>query len=96
MTTKLLLEIELLPEEQELLLQYGYPFPPAKQQLQQMQGTGEIGILKIKPYYLSQLIGDLCFSINKKTSGRIQDELAELCDRLEYIEATGDGELNLL
>jgi hypothetical protein len=42
------------------------------------------------------LIGDLSYSINKKTSGRIQDELAELCDRLEYIEATGDGELDLL
>ena len=96
MATDLLLEIELLPEEQKMLLKYGYPFEPEKKQLQQMQGTGEIGILKIKPYFLSLMIGDLFYSINKKTSGRIQDELAELCDRLEYIEATGDGELNLL
>lgn len=96
MTTNLLLEIELLPEEQELLLNYGYPFPPQRQQLLQMQATGQIGVLQIKPYFLSLLIGDLSYSINKKTSGRIQDELAELCDRLEYIEATGDGALDLL
>jgi hypothetical protein len=29
------IEIELLPEERELLLQYGYPFPNAKSQLLQ-------------------------------------------------------------
>ncbi|MCA9187693.1 MAG: hypothetical protein R3E01_15130 [Pirellulaceae bacterium] len=57
---------------------------------------GEIGTLKIKPYYLSQLIGDLSYSVNNRAKGRIQNELNELCERLEYIEATGDGELDLL
>jgi len=47
--------------------------------------------LKIKPFYLT-LIGDLSYSVNKRTKGRIQNELNELCERLEYIEATGDGE----
>jgi hypothetical protein len=42
------------------------------------------------------MIGDLCYSINKRTRGRIQNELVELCDRLEYIERTGDGSLDLL
>jgi hypothetical protein len=42
------------------------------------------------------LLRDLCRSINKRTTGRLQDELAELCDRLEYIKRTGDGSLDLL
>jgi len=42
------------------------------------------------------MIGDLSYSINKRTSGPLQDQLAELCDRLEYIERTGDGTLDLL
>jgi hypothetical protein len=59
-----------------------YSFEPEKEQLQQMQATGGIGVLKIKQTYLSRLIADLCYLINKKTRGRIQSELAELCDRL--------------
>lgn len=96
MARERMIKIELLPEEQALLLEYGYPFEPEKEQLKQLLARGEIGILKIKPYYLTQLIGDLSYSINKRTKGRIQNELNELCERLEYIEATGDGELDLL
>lgn len=91
-----MIKIELLPEEQALLLEYGYPFEPEKKQLKRFLDRGEVGTLKIKPYYLSKLIGDLSYSINKRTKGRIQNELNELCERLEYIEATGDGELDLL
>ena len=35
-------------------------------------------------------------SINKRTRGRIQNELIELCDRLEYVERTGNGSLDVL
>jgi hypothetical protein len=90
------IKIELLPEEQELLLKYGYPFEPEKEQLKKFLARGEIGTLSISPFYLEQMIGDLCYSINKRTRGRIQNELVELCDRLEYIERTGDGSLDLL
>ena len=90
------IQIELLPEEQELLLKYGYPFEPEKEQLKKFLARGEIGTLSISPFYLERMIGDLCYSINKRTRGRIQDELVELCDRLEYIERTGDGSLDLL
>lgn len=91
-----LIKIKLLPDEQELLLKYGYPFEPEKEQLKKMKARGRIGTLSIKPYFLSLLIGDLCYSINKRTTGRIQDELLELCDRLEYVERTGDGSLDIL
>jgi hypothetical protein len=90
------IQIELLPEEQELLLKYGYPFEPEKEQLKKFVARGAIGTLSIAPYFLSLLIGDLSYSINKRTRGRIQNELIELCDRLEYVERTGDGSRDLL
>ena len=96
MAKKETIQIELLPEEQELLLNYAYPFEPEKRQLKKLVARGAIGRLSITPYFLSLLIGDLCSSINKRTRGRIQHELIELCDRLEYVERTGDGSLDLL
>ena len=35
------------------------------------------------------------YSINKRTKGKIQNALIELCDRLEIAERYGDGELDL-
>jgi len=91
-----MIKIKLLPEEQELLLKYGYPFEPEQRQLKKLIARSRIGTLSISPFYLAQMIGDLCYAINKCTTGRLQDQLAELCDRLEYIERTGDGTLDLL
>lgn len=96
MAKKETIQIELLPEEQELLLKHGCPFEPEKRQLQKLIARSRIGTLSITPYFLSLMIGDLCYSINKRTRGRIQNELIELCDRLEYVERTGDGSLDLL
>lgn len=96
MATPEKIKIELLPEEQELLLKYGYPFEPEEQQLKKLIARGRIGTLSISSFYLAQLIGNLSHSINKRTTGSLQDRLAELCDRLEYIESTGDGTLDLL
>lgn len=89
------IEIELLPEERELLLEYGYPFPDAKAQLQQYAASPDVEVLTISRFYLNQMIGDLCYSINKRTKGRIQNALIQLCDRLEIAERFGDGELDL-
>jgi len=96
MATREMIKIKLLPEEQELLLEYGYPFEPEKRQLQKLIARSRIGTLSISPFYRVQMIGDLCYAINKCTTGRLQDQLAELCERLEYIERTGDGALDLL
>ena len=95
MATREIIKIELLPEEQKLLLKYGYPFEPKKQRLNKLIARSRIGTLSISPFYLDRMIGDLCYSI-KHTTGRLQDQLAELCDRLEYIERTGDGTLDIL
>jgi hypothetical protein len=96
MATREMIQIELLPDEQELLLEYGFPFEPEKRKRKKLIARRRIGRLSISPYYLTQMIGDLSYSINKCTTGRVQDQLAELCDRLEYIERTGDGGLDLL
>lgn len=89
------IQIELYPEERELLLQYGYPFPEAKSQLQQYASSPAVEVLSIRPFYLNQMIGDLSYSINKRTKGRTQRELIELCDRLEYAHRYGDGQLDV-
>ena len=41
------------------------------------------------------MIGDLSHSINKRTTGGIQHDLIESCDRLEIAERYGDGELDV-
>lgn len=88
------IEIELLPEERELLLQYGYPFPDAKSQLERCASGPDVEILTISRFYLNQVIGDLSYSINKRTKGEIQSALIHLCDRLEIAARYGDGELD--
>ena len=88
------IEIELLPRERELILKYGYPFPDAKQQLKAADSSTDISVLTISDFYLNQMIGDLSYSINKRTKGRIQEELLELCDRLESIHRYGEGQLD--
>lgn len=95
MGNRSMIEIELLPEEQLLLLNYGYPFPPQREQLRALVARGEIGTISISPFYLDKLIGDLSYSINKRTRGRVQQQLFDLCDRLEYVERTGDGTLDI-
>ena len=86
------IEIELLPEERELLLKYGNPFPDAKAQL---ASSPDIEILTISRFYLNQMIGDLSYSINKRTKGSIQRALIDLCDRLEIAERYGADELDV-
>ena len=89
------IEIELLPEERELLLQYGYSFPDAKLQLKRCGSRPDVEILTISRFYLNQMTGNLSYSINKRTEGEIQSALIHLCDRLEIAERYGDGELDV-
>lgn len=87
------IEIELLPRERQLILEYGYPFKDEKDQLVAVATSDNPEVLVISEFYLNQMIGDLSYSINKRTKGRIQKELFELCDRLESIHRYGEGEL---
>jgi hypothetical protein len=91
------LEIELLPEERKLLLAFGYPFENERQQLERMVKSREvIETLVVSRFYLQQLIGNLSYSINKRTQGKVQADLNELCERLEWAERWGEGELDIM
>ena len=82
-------------EERELLLKYGYPFEDDRIQLEKVATSADVEVLIISRFYLNQLIGDLSWSINKRTKGKTQRDLTELCDRLETVERRGDGELDV-
>lgn len=90
------IKIQLTPEERSLLLRYGYPFEQIEQALKACESSREIEIVPMDRFELERLIGDVCYSINHKTSGTTQNDLLELCDRLEYAEKYGDSMLDTL
>jgi len=47
-------------------------------------------------FELEYLIGDVCRSINHMPDGTVQDQLLNLCDRLEAAEQSGDGMFDVL
>ena len=90
------IDVQLLPEERALLLKYGYPFSRIKKALKKYESSDGIEIVPLDRFELGRMIGDLCYSINKRTSGALQDQLIHLCDRLEVAERYGDGMLDVL
>ena len=50
----------------------------------------------IDRFNLEQLIGNLCYSINRMKLGSLHDQLYALCDRLEAAERDGVGDLDTL
>ena len=90
------IDIELTPEERSLLLRYGYPFEQIEQSLKACESSHEIKIVPMDRFELERLIGDMCRSINHMKSGATQDQLLDLCDRLEAAEKYGDGMLDTL
>ena len=86
------IEIALLPEERALLLKWTYPFEDVESQLNAFRRSNQIETVTISPYYLQLLIGDLSHAIVKR--GCRDEDVIELCDRLEYVERSGDGLLD--
>lgn len=90
------IEIQLTAKERSLLLRYGYPFEQIEKALKGCESSRKIEIVPLDSCELKWLIGDLCYSINHRTSGATQSQLLKLCDRLEYAEKYGDGMLDIL
>lgn len=90
------IDIQLTAEERSLLLQHGYPFQRIEQALKACASSRDIEIVPMDRFELERLIGDVCRSINHMKSGATQNQLLELCDRLEYAEVSGDGMLDTL
>lgn len=85
------ISIDLLPEERALLLKWTYPFADLESQLKSFGASEGILAVTISPYFLGLLIGDLSHALVK--CGCRDAAVIELCDRLQYVERSGDGEL---
>ena len=90
------IEIQFPPEEQSLLLRYGYPFERIEHALQACEASHAIEIVPMDSFEFQRLIGDVCRSINHMSGGPLQDQLLDLYDRLEAAEQFGDGMLDVL
>jgi hypothetical protein len=90
------IDLQLTPTERSLLLRYGYPFAQIERALKACSASKAIEIVPMDRFELERLIGDLSCSINDMNGGKLQDQLLELCDRLEAAERYGDGMLDTL
>ena len=88
-------KVQLLREERELILKYGYPFERLAKALGRWSSTDAIKRISMSDHELQLLIGELSRSINHREAGREEDALIDLCDRLEYVERSGDGDLDI-
>jgi len=88
--------IELTPKERALILRYGYPFDQIKEALLAVSSSKQMETVLLDEYEVDRLIGDLCRSINHEEGGlAVQLRLNDLCNRIEYAQQTGDGELEM-
>jgi len=86
------IEVELLPEERSLLLKWTCPFDDVKSQLDQYHSSANLETIVIDSVGFHILVGDLNHAIVSK--GCRDEEVIELCERLESIEQSGDGNLD--
>ena len=94
--SKLTERIQLTHYDRDLILKYGYPLERLKKALGRWPDHQAVRRILMSQYELSMLIGELCRSINHTRLGNDLDEVVDLCDRLEYAEKTGDGDLDIL
>jgi hypothetical protein len=79
-------KVQLLREERDLILKYGYPFERLSKALRRWPSRDAIKRISMSDYELEMLIGELSRSINHSEAGKEEDALIDLCDRLEYVE----------
>ena len=92
MATKREIEIELLPHERDVLLKW-INTPDVRSQLESCAASDDIGSITVAPYLLGWLVSDLNHAIVKQ--GCRDEDAIELCERLEHVERTGDGRLDI-
>ena len=84
--------IELLPHERRALLKWDCT-PEVRSQLKSFGPSDDIETITVEPYVVGWLLSDLTRAILDHDC-RDQDVI-DLCDRLEYIKETGDGLLDI-
>ena len=91
------LEIELLPEECRVLLNHGCPFPPERQQLENLvKKRRGIQTFIISEFYLNRLSVDLWKSLEEnKIKGKSRTIARRLLERLMYAERWGYADIEM-
>jgi len=90
------IDIQLTSEVRSLLLRYGYPFEQIEHAWKACGASPDIEIIPMDCFDLERLIGDVCRSISHMKGDALQNQLLDLCDRLEAAEKFGDGMLDVL
>jgi len=88
--------IQLLAEERDLILKYGYPFERLERALRRWPANQAYRTIRMSKQELEMLIGELSRSFNHEETSADEDDVLQLCDRLEYAEKHGDGDLDFL
>lgn len=88
--------IQLTPEERELILRYGYPFDRLARALRRHSSSEAIRTISMSSFELDTLIGELSRSFNHGECGQDEEAVIDLCERLEYAQQSGDGDLDIL
>ena len=94
--SKLTERIQLTHYDRDLILDYGYPSTRLRKALQRSPDHQAVRRVSMSESELTMLIGELSRSINHDQLGKDFDEVVDLCERLEYAEETGDGDLDIL
>lgn len=89
-------KIQLTQDERDLILKHGYPFDRLAKSLRRWPQGEFIRRVSMSRYELEMLIGELSRSFNHDETRADEDAVQELCDRLEYAEKTGDGDLDIM
>jgi hypothetical protein len=88
--------IQLTREHRDLILKYGYVSGRLEASLRRWpkdQLIRRVGMTRVE---LHLLIGDLSHSCVKGKAGRDVEAVNDLCEHLEYAQATGDGDLDIM
>ena len=83
-------KVQLLPHERDVLLKWNYT-PEVREQLEPSISSEDVVSITLTPVDLMNLVIDLTHAIVKR--GARDDDTIELSERLEYVQDTGDGEL---
>ncbi len=89
-------KIQLTPADRELILKHGYPFDRLEKSLRRHSGSDDIKRIGMSEFELENLIGELSRSFTKGKLGADETAVLDLCERLEYAEKYGDGDLGIL
>jgi len=84
-------ELELLPQERDVLLKWNYT-PEVREQLEAHASSEDVATIRLTPTAIHWLASDLNHAIVKR--GCRDQDVFDLSERLDYVDDSGDGSLD--